>query len=101
MVEVVMVEVVVEEAVFTRENRAGTAQQATRATPTQTAVRRVPSPVTSLSAAFIHVTLPAPSRVGRTRPSVQSRRDHFLPHARGTHNTHCLSCDCSDAVCLR
>ena len=70
-----------EEEVFTRENRGRSAQHATRATLTRSShgqMRAEPYaiPIYSSAVAFIHITLPAPSRMGRTSRSVQIRRGH-------------------------
>ena len=67
--------------VCTRENRGGSAQYATRAAPTRSSHRPTRSqpyaiPIYSSAVAFIHTTLPVPSRMGRTSRSVQIRRDH-------------------------
>jgi len=69
-----------EEEIFTRENRVGSAQHSKRATPLRSShgpMRALPCaiPIYSSAVAFIHVTLPAPSRMGTTFRTVQTRRD--------------------------
>jgi len=94
-------EVVVEEVgVFTCEYRGGSAQRNTRnIDPFKPQPSPVPCavPFYSSAVAFIHTTLPAPSRMGRTSRSVQVRRDHS---SLGPKGSICLLCDCGHAVCL-
>ena len=66
---------------FTRENRGLSAQHATRATPTRSSHGPMGAYPYAIhiyrsAAAFIHVTLPAPGKMGRTSRTVQIRRNH-------------------------
>ena len=93
-----------EEVVFTRENQVGIrSTRNTRNTdpfkPRTDESLALFHPYTactvSATVAFIHITLPAPSRMGRTSRSVQIRRDHSSLRLG---KSVCLLCDCGSCL---